>query len=84
MLSDTPVAPVGLSAGAHSARQLVWLDDGHVLLVAQSAPAPGQEDAARQDSCDRLKVVDLATGNIQSGEIPFDILLACTYLGAFV
>lgn len=70
--AETAVQPLQCirpATGVHAARQLVWLNDGHVLLVAQSVP--GQEDAAQQDSCDRLQVVDLATGNIESDcELP--------------
>jgi len=48
-------------------RQLVWLNGDHVLLVGRSRPA---RDCGGEllDSTDAMQAVDLATGEIASGQ----------------
>ena len=65
----THILPAGL-AGGRRARQLVWLDDDHVLLVAQClSPQPDGAAAQPSSSTDELLVVDLADGSFQSGKL---------------
>ena len=61
---------VSRRAGGRRARQLVWLDGDHVLLVAQfPSPQPDGAAAEPSSSVDQLLVVDLADGSVQSGKL---------------
>jgi hypothetical protein len=70
-------------AGGRRARQLVWLDGDHVLLVAQctSLPPPDGAAAAKpHSSIDELLVIGLTDGSIQSGKLCWACCESCAAL----